>query len=112
MIGIGNDEQIVYIKVNDKKPLDNLIYVKGIKGFLGIFQRQEGFYYLDEYSEFTYLDKIPPHILINGKVALEKCNIIIEYSNGREKKIHFDTEKQRDLYIKRQFQGRNWRIFK
>ncbi len=113
MKGLGNDNQISYIQVNIQQPCKNIRYEEEKKGLFGKIIREEGFYILKEnpfYNEYVKMIEIPSYILINGKVAIEKPHIVIEYSNNREEKIYFNTDKDMNVFIKREFQGKNWRV--
>lgn len=114
MKGLGNDNQIAYIQVNKQRVSSEITYKEQKRNFFGKIIREEGFYYLD-CSYFNNLIEevitIPSHIIISGKIVFEKSHVVIEYINGRDKKIYFNSEQEMIVYIKREFQGREWRIY-
>jgi len=113
-----NKKEIVSIKIFPEKINDNIIYLKGRKGFLGLFKRVEGFYRLGVVygidSEFGprqniyLLDKIPDNCYQKNNTIFYKPHIVIIFSNNDKEKIWFNNEKECSLYIKRNFQNIDW----
>lgn len=120
MRGLGNNNQIVYVEVHKQSPSRDILYLKEKRNFLGNIKRKEGFYKfgtihigdLGVHQSITFVDIIPSNIFINGNIALEKSHIIIEYSNGRRENMYFNSDEEMIVYVKREFQGREWREFK
>lgn len=111
MTGIGNDNQIVYIQVNEEKICEYITHLEEKKGLFGNIIRKEGFYYTYLGINPIKLNDMPMYFTaINNKV-IRKPHIIIEYSNGKDKTINFNTDKDMHLFLIREFQGRNWREF-
>lgn len=112
-----NKKEIVSIKTFTEKINDNIVYLKGRKGFLGLFKRVEGFYRLGIIygmevgtpRQNIYLeDKIPDNCYQKNNTIFYKPHVIITFSNNEEKILWFDTIKELNLYIKRNFQNIDW----
>ncbi len=111
MKGLGNDNQIVYVQVNKQQISKSISYFDAVKMF-GITVFSEGFYrnINNRSSSLVKIESIPNNFFVNDKIMFEKANIVIEYSNGRKEKIYFNSDNDMDIYLKREFQGRWWRV--
>lgn len=110
MKGIGNDDQISFIEVNYQKPSEYIKFYEEEFNIWGKVKRKEGFYKDLGYG-LERIDNIPFGMVVNNKTMIVKAHINVEFSNGRVKTIYFNTDEEMNLFLKREFQGKNWRIF-
>ncbi len=108
---LGNDNQICFVFINEETLVKNIKYYQEKKVF-GIVWREEGFYKVSSFDEpLIPINGTPSNCFVSDKNMMKKANILIEYSSGRKEKIYFNTNKEMYVYIKREFQGNNWRRF-
>lgn len=112
MKGLGNDNQIAYIQIHKEDIYPNIKYYEQVRNFWGQITVEEGFYKNStHYNQLMRVNKLNDGLVYSDKIVLEKSHIILEYSNGREEKIYFNSDKEMYVYLKREFQGNYWRKF-
>lgn len=109
MNGLGNKNQIVYIEICPQKPSDKIIY-KNKKTFLWLELISEGFH-SNENNILKKVINVPEGMLVNGKMMIIKAHLIIEFSSGRKITEYFNSNEEMYIYLKREFQGREWKEY-
>lgn len=108
MKGLYNKNQIVFIKINEQKPSDDVKFYEQKRSFLGNISLEEGFY-SSVLGRLIKFDDILDGMFINQKTIIVKSNIVLEFSSGREQIIYFNSNEEMYLHIKREFQEGFWK---
>lgn len=103
-----NKNQIVSIELLNEEESLTIKYRKEGKGFLGFFKTEEGFYKNSIRPGSIYkINKIPENHYQKDNIIFIKPRIEINYIDDDSQVIYFDTNKERNLYFKRNFSELN-----
>ena len=106
---IYNKNFIEYIEIFPERIADDIFYQEEKKNFFGVIKQEEGYFLKKRYPVSPKkLDKIPNgYVIKNNNDIYEKPCLVIHYINIIQK-IHFNTEKELEVYVKRNFQDDYW----
>lgn len=96
-----NKKQIVSIEYVDDKEHDDLEYRNESKILFGLIKEKEGIYY--KWSS-KKINNLPNNTYIKNNIIYVKPNVIITFANNEQLIKYFNTIKERNLFIKRNFQ--------
>lgn len=107
-----NKEQVCYIETYENQKYWKIRYFEE-KKFLGFITQKEGFYIIDGnvwQTDWKILKKVPDFVVLKDKIAYRKPYIKMYLSGGEYCEMDFNTPEEMHVFLKREFQGNNWKL--
>lgn len=107
-----NKKELVSIEIFLEEKSNTIYYKEEKKSWWGKIT-QSGYYekYYSVFGEWRerYLGKKLPNIVnIKNNIIFDKPYLILLFSNNKKASMMFNTDKELNLYIKRNFQNIDW----